>query len=100
VLRRWLAKSREPTLGDVGSFGGRAWLLIDLGDQEVALNADTKRGAVEAFLRNSGADPDRPWRVVANRRGRFNKVLPGPDMETLPGWYAYLKHPLSGESAI
>jgi hypothetical protein len=53
VLRRWLAASRVPTLGDVSGFGGRAWLLINLGGQEVALNADTKRTAVETFVRDS-----------------------------------------------
>jgi hypothetical protein len=100
VLRRWLAESQAPTLGDVGRFGGRAWLLIDLGGQGVVLNADTKRTAVETFVRESTAYPERPWRVVANRRGRLNKVLPGPSPEPLPGWYAYLIRPLSREGVI
>jgi hypothetical protein len=42
------------------------------------LNADTKRAAVEAFLRRAAADPDRPWLVVASSRGHATKVLPGP----------------------
>jgi hypothetical protein len=100
ALRRWLAESRAPTLGEVGAFGGRAWLLIDLADQQVALNADTKRTAIETFVRDNTADPERPWWVVANRRGRLNKVLPGPSPEPLPGWYAYLIRPLSQEGVI
>ena len=100
LLRQWLAESRAPTLGEVGGFGGRAWLLVDLGGQGVALNADTKRTAVETFVRESTADPERPWRVVANRRGRLNKVLPGPSPEPLPGWYAYLIRPVSREGVI
>ena len=79
VLREWLVRSRAQTLGEVGSFGGRPWLLIDLDGEEIALNADTKRSAVEAVVRGCAAEPDSPWRIVANRRGRFNKVLPGPD---------------------
>jgi hypothetical protein len=100
TLCRWLTESRAPTLGDVGGFAGRPWLLIDLGGQEVALNADTKRIAIETFVRDSSPDPERPWRVVANRRSRLNKVLPGPGSEPLPGWYAYLNRPLLSEGVI
>jgi hypothetical protein len=100
LLRHWLSESLALTIGNVGAFGGRPWLLIDVGGQRVALNANTKRAAVEAFVRESSADPDRPWRVVANRQGRLNKVLPGPDPQPLPGWYAYLIHPLQAEGVI
>ena len=100
VLQHWLAESSAPTLGDIGTFGGRAWLLIDLGTHRVALNADTKRAAVEAFLHDSTGDLERPWRVVANARGRINKVLPNPKADPLPGWYAYLTHPLATPSQI
>lgn len=100
VLRNWLRESRAVTVGDVGSFGGRPRLLIDVGGHEIALNADTKRAAVESFVRDSWPDPDRPWRVIANRRGQVNKVLPGPDPEPLPGWYAYLTRPLGNGETI
>ena len=100
VLQRWLDRSAAPTLGDVGTFGGRAWLLIDLGAHRVALNADTKRAAVETFLRDGATNPQRPWRVVANARGRINKVLPNPDAAPLPGWYAYLTRPLGAPGLI
>jgi hypothetical protein len=68
--------------------------------KEVVLNADTKRTAVETFVRDSRSGPERPWRVVANRRGRINTVLPGPDPEPLPGWYAYLIRPLPREGVL
>lgn len=100
VLRRWLAESRAQTIGDVGTFGGRPWLLVDLGAHEVALNADTKRTAVEAFVNESGPEPDRPWRVVSNRRGRINKVIPRPEADPLPGWYAYLTPARDAEGVI
>jgi hypothetical protein len=100
VFEAWLSQSQAPTIGDVGSFGGRPWLLIDISGHEVALNADTKRAAVEAFVRAAKAEPDRQWCVVTNRRGRVNKVLPHPDRSPLPGWYAYLSRPLAAEGAI
>lgn len=94
VLREWRSRSSAVTLGEVGAFGGRAWLRVDVAGKEVVLNADTKRAAVEGFLRASAQDPERAWRVVANARGRVNKVLPNPEGEPLPGWYAYLVRPL------
>lgn len=100
LLRRWLAESRAPTIGDVGAFGGRPCLLIDLGGHTVALNVDTKRAAVEIFVRESSHNSERRWRVVANRRGRINKVIPGTGPDPLPGWYAYLTRPLDAEGVI
>ncbi len=100
VLSRWLTESGASTVGDVGTFGGRPWLIIGVGRQLVALNADTKRAAVETFVRGSRPNPDRPWRVIANNRGRVNKVLPGPGPEPLPGWYAYLTRPMVAEGSI
>jgi hypothetical protein len=98
LLGRWLAASRVATLGDVASFGGKPWVIVELTDRRVVLNADTKRRAVEAFLHESGDAPERPWRVIANQRGRVNKVLPGPGLS--PGWYAYLEPPLDAEGSI
>ena len=100
VLANWLTESRSVTIGDVGTFGGKRWLRIEMNGHEVVLNADTTRGAVQEFVRSNAADPERPWSVVANRRGRFNKVLSGPGNEPLPGWYAYLTHPLTTTGTI
>lgn len=100
ALERWLAESSAVTVGDVGSFGGRPWVTVELGAYTVILNADTKRSAVHAFVRSHRNASDQPWRVVANRRGRINKVMPGPSPEHLPGWYAYLVAPLDEEALI
>jgi hypothetical protein len=100
VLRRWLSRSGASTLGEVGRFGGRPWLLVDVGNQGVVINADTKRSAVETFVRESQRRPGRPWRVVANRNGRINKVIPRPLPDPLPGWYAYIGRPLEAEGTI
>jgi hypothetical protein len=100
TLQRWLSESSAETIGDVGGFGGRAWLTADINGFEVVLNADTKRAAVEWFVDASASEPDRLWRVVANRRGRINKVLPDPTGSPLPGWYSYLRQPADEEQAI
>jgi hypothetical protein len=96
LLRWWLSASGAPTIGIVGAFGNSPCLLIDVGGYRIALNVDTKRAAVETFVRQSAHNPEREWRVVANTKGIINKVLPEP----LPGWYAYLMHPWNAEGVI
>jgi hypothetical protein len=93
ALATWLARSQTPTIGDTGSFGRTAWLRIHISGTEVVLNADTRRSAVETFLRASTPNPDQPWLVVASRSGRATKVLPWPSSDPLPGWYCYLRQP-------
>lgn len=91
LLADWLDRSPAPTIGDVDSYGGRAWVWIALGGRRAHLNADTTRAAVRAYLdyvRSHGADAG--WYVVANRRGRINKVLFGPPDSDASGWYCYL----------
>jgi|HubBroStandDraft_6_1064221.scaffolds.fasta_scaffold21813_3 hypothetical protein len=100
LLRGWLSESSAATIGDVGTFGGRPGLVIKVGRHEVALNADTTRQAVQAYVLKNSSHPNQPWRVIRNRRGRINKVLPGPDREPLPGWFAYLREPLPEEGYI
>ena len=100
LLTAWLSDSSAATIGDVGTFGGRPGLLITVGDHEVALNADTTRRSVQSYVLKNTSHPTRPWRVIRNRRGRINKVLPGPGPEPLPGWFAYLREPLTEEGYI
>lgn len=100
VLADWLLRSRAPTIGDVAAFGGQPWLWIDLPGREIALNADTTRAAVENVVHSAETTPQRPWRVVANRLGRINKVIPHDTAEPLPGWYAYLTRSLDTEETI
>jgi hypothetical protein len=100
LLRRWLTESSAATIGDVGTFGGRPGLLIKVGGHEVALNADTTRSAVQSYMLKNSSHPGQLWRVIRNRRGRINKVLPWPGPEPLPGWFAYLREPLRNEGYI
>lgn len=89
LLRGWLNQSDTATIGDVGTFGGKAWVYVELPNATVVLNADTKRQAVAEFVRAHAEAPDGlAWRVVANRSGKVNKVLYG-DLGSATGWYAY-----------
>ncbi len=71
-----------------------------MGGHEVALNADTTRQAVQAYVLRNSSNPGQPWRVIRNQRGRINNVLPGVNAEPLSGWFAYLREPLPDEGYI
>lgn len=91
LLEGWLARSPAVTVGDVGSYGRKPWVWIDLGGRRARLHADTTRAAVRNYLdhvRVHGADAD--WHVVANNRGWINKILFAPPGGDASGWYCYL----------
>ncbi len=70
LLAGWLGASTATTIGDVGTFGGGPCVHIQLGDVHAVLNADTKRAAVELYVGTAQREgADRPWPVIANRRG-------------------------------
>ena len=98
LLRAWYEASDSPTLGAVGSYGRRPIVTIEIGGRRAVLNADTKRSAVRAVL-DTAADV-RPWRVVANRNGVWNRVDVRRDGPPLPGWYCYLTEPTDGPAAL
>jgi hypothetical protein len=102
LLECWLRMSDMTTIGDIGNFGGRACIIIALGNGRTArLNSDTKRVAVEEFVKNAKASgADAPWSVVPNRRGRINKVSFRADGAATPGWYCFLTEPLSAPRKI
>jgi hypothetical protein len=79
LLRTWLSDSDSPTIGDTSRYHGAFWGT-----------ADTTRQAVEQVLDEVVAHPERPWRVLRNRRGRITKVQ--ATEREVPGWYAYI-HP-------
>jgi len=102
LVRYWLRMSAMTTIGDIGNFGGSACIIIALGNGRTArLNSDTKRAAVEEFVRSAMASgADAPWSVVPNQWGRINKVNFRADGAATPGWYCYLTEPLSAPRKI
>jgi hypothetical protein len=93
LLETWLVESSADTIGDVGTFGRRPWIFIDLGHgRRAVLNADTKRKAVEGYVCNARERGiDSPWWVLPNRRGPINKLVFREDQQLTPGWYCYLE---------
>lgn len=99
LLGQWLARSDATTIGDVGTFGRRGCLFIRLpGDRVAVLNSDTKREAVERYVRWSDTHPSQPWSVLPSRLGTLNKVTFGA--EDTAGWYCYLRAPLAAEATL
>jgi hypothetical protein len=97
LLKDWLGASDKQTIGDIGTFGGSPCVFINLeNDLEAVLNGDTKRNAVERYVEDAqGRGEDTSWLVISNRRGRLNKLTFREDGFDTPGWYCYLRHPLS-----
>jgi hypothetical protein len=103
LLKDWLRLSNQPTIGNVGTYGRRRCVIIALDGGLVAeLNSDTKRGAVQEFVKEANANgPDALWSVVLNRRGLLlNKLAFRADGATTPGWYCYLREPLDASDKI
>jgi len=98
TLRTWLRESNAPTIGDTRSFHGQFWISADISGHRVKLAADTTRRAVQTVVDQVTADPDVPWRVIANQLGRINKVVIGDRIE--PGWYAYSTLLFESETTI
>lgn len=90
LLQDWAEGSDATTIGDVATFGGKAWLTVELSSARVVLNADTKRSAVLEYLAYVDAhDAEDPWHVVTNARGKVNRVVYRTDTQ-FQGWYGYI----------
>ena len=96
LLEAWLRVSGTPTIGSIGTFGRKPCIFIALaGGLTAMLNSDTKRVAIEEFVKDAGANgAEKPWSVVQNRLGRLNKLAFRADGAETPGWYCYLLEPL------
>ena len=95
LLRGWLRASRQPTIGDVGRFGGSPLIKATAGGREFVLNRDTKRAAVAGFAEaaaRAGGAGSLPWHLATNAKGNRNRMSYLPDDSPAPGWYAYAPH--------
>lgn len=96
LLRSWLRVSRQPTIGDIGRFGGSFLIKVTADGWEFVLNRDTKRSAVASFTQaaaRAGGAGNLPWHLAPTARGQRNRVSYLPDDRPTPGWYAYTHHP-------
>lgn len=102
LLKDWLQLSGAATVGNIGTFGRRPCVFIALeGGLTAVLNSDTKRAAIQEFVKNADeCGSDAPWSVVANKLGPLNKLVFRPDGTATPGWYCYLREPLTAPRKV
>lgn len=94
----WLEHASHDTIGDVGAYGGSAWITVDSEVGPIGINRDTTHEAVETFVASARTPATYDWLVVENQKGRINRVLFSE--ERTPGWYAYLREPLTRETRL
>jgi hypothetical protein len=69
--------------------------------QRAELNADTKRLAIQEYVKTARArGADLPWSVISNRDGPYNKLVFRADREKTPGWYCYLRPAALGTGEV
>lgn len=90
-LLNWYKNTNEKTIGDIGNFGQQAFLWVKGNGSKFRLNADTKREGVEVYLNlleehNNSLN----WSIVANLKGKINKVAFGENKIKIRGFYLYL----------
>jgi hypothetical protein len=101
LLRWWLENTTEDTIGDGGAFRGKAWIWVRAGGERCHLNADSTRKGMTRYLelaRELG--PGFPWHVIANNRGRVNKVVIEPDKTPTPGLFLYVETELQSPATL
>lgn len=96
ALERWVTEGNDETIGDL-EFKRAPWISFDTSAGIADINADTRRDAVERMLRQTREG--QPWHVVANNRGKVNKVVFDPN-DSHQGWYSYLRQPLNQTQEI
>lgn len=94
LLAHWAKTSKQPTIGDIGVYGGAPLITVQAALGKFILNRDTKRAAVLAFLNAAacaGGARNLHWHLAPNARGAANRVSYRGDDDPTPGWYAYLR---------
>jgi hypothetical protein len=96
ALEHWVAEGNDETIGDL-KFGRAPWISFDTSAGIADINADTRRDAIERMLRQTR--DGQPWHVVANNRGKVNKVV-FDQSDSHEGWYSYLRQPLDAPQEL
>lgn len=96
ALERWVNEGNDETIGDL-QFGRAPWISFDTSAGIADINADTRRDAIERMLRQTR--DGQPWHVVANNRGKVNKVVFDQN-DSHEGWYSYLRQPLDAPQEL
>ena len=94
VLSQWVNASDRPTVGYVDAYGGSPVIRVRVGADRFVLNLDTPRPAVRHFLATaarSGGAANLHWHVIANEKGRVNKISYLANDALPQGWFVYLR---------
>lgn len=91
-LRFWLDCCDDKQIGSEQVVGVTDWIFVRQGSDLFALHADTKRSAVDAYMKlvNAQGD-DMPWQVTTSNRGKGTAVVYGTREVRLTPFYLYLK---------
>ena len=87
VLRIWAVlnkKDLQKTIGEK-SYGGQPILWIKIDGELYYLNADSKMEGIIEFIKNENYD----WQIIANNRGKLNKITNHPESKSINGLYLY-----------
>jgi hypothetical protein len=102
VLEEWLNNAdREATVGQPSTFAGKPLVWVELDGQRFHLNGDTQDKGVREYLglvRQHGSEL--PWHVIANTRGRINKIAFGDPPTALDYFYLYAKDEASAPYTV
>lgn len=89
-LSAWLAVTGGgDTVGDTSKRGQTAWVYVRDGGSIYYLNADSTHYAVRDYAGLLAVEPKLEWHVVANAKGRLNKVAFGKKKLKLREFYFY-----------
>lgn len=101
LLQAWLQVSDAVRIS-AAEYGRAPWISVPIDHgRKAELNADTKRCAVEEYVKAALArSADLPWWVIRNRDGSCNKVVFRADRRPTPGWCCYLRPAAPGPEEI
>ena len=90
-LREWLNSTDDAIIGPEGLHGQTVWIYVHDGPNMFGLHADTKREAVDAYLRIVAQQGnDLQWEVAESQRGNPTAVVYGPNKHRHKPFYLYL----------
>ncbi|MEY2983473.1 MAG: hypothetical protein RLZZ568_90 [Cyanobacteriota bacterium] len=100
ALQQWYQETAEKTIGN-HEYNQSSWLFVELGGYKFHLNSDSKREGIAEYLKLVEEYPDDlPWQIVANNRGKINKVTFGNEKRKIAGFYFYLAKPLEQVTSL
>lgn len=90
-LRQWFVTTSDAQIGSEDVQDRTSWVCVEYGSDVFRLHADTKREAVEEYLRLvQQYGEEIQWTVVPNQRGNENAVAYGPHQVRITSFYLYL----------